>query len=30
MDLSASPNIKRWLDRCYARPAAVAAVKLRG
>jgi glutathione S-transferase len=30
LDLSASPNIKRWLDRCYARPAAIAAVKLRG
>jgi glutathione S-transferase len=30
LDLSASPNVKRWLERCYARPAAVAAVKLRG
>lgn len=29
MDLSAHPNVKIWLDRCYARPAAIAAVKKR-
>ena len=29
MDLGALPNVKAWLDRCYARPAAIAAVKKR-
>lgn len=30
LDLSAYPNVKGWLERCTARPAAVAAIKLRG
>jgi glutathione S-transferase len=29
MDLAKFPRTKAWLDRCYARPAAVAAVKKR-
>jgi glutathione S-transferase len=29
MDLTRYPKVKAWLDRCYARPAAVAAVKKR-
>ncbi len=29
MDLSAHPKVKSWLDGCYARPAAIAAVKKR-
>jgi glutathione S-transferase len=29
MDLATRPSVKAWLDRCYARPAAIAAVKKR-
>lgn len=29
MDLSARPNLKRWLAACFARPAALAAMKKR-
>jgi glutathione S-transferase len=29
MDLAAFPNVKAWLERCYARPGAIAAVKKR-
>jgi glutathione S-transferase len=29
MDLAKFPKIKSWLDRCYARPAAIAAVEKR-